>query len=128
MTEIHPHPQAVEGPAKQRQMALSRWDSDGGAGVLGPQEDLVLGTLPPSGPDLVDSELTQLRFRVIALENLVMALLAAGSQHQVELAREVTAYIAPRPGMTPHPLTLRAARQMDHLLQQAAHFRTITQP
>ena len=115
-------------PAEQRQMALSRWDSDGGAGLLGPQEDLVSGDIGPNGPDLANAELVKMRIRLIALENLVIALLGGASEHQIELAREAAAYISPRPGTTPHPMTLRAASQMNHLIQQAAHFLSITQP
>ena len=122
MTDDQP---ATPGPEEQRQIALSRWDNDGGASVLGPQEALGFHS---SVPDLANSELQQMRIRLVAVENLVIALLAGASEEQLELAREVSAYIAPRPGMTPHPLTLRAARQMDHLIAQAAHFRTITQP
>ena len=115
-------------PAEQRQTALSTWDSDGGAGVLGPQEDLTSSDIRPRVPDLANSELVQMRIRLIALENLVIALLAGASERQLELAREVSAYISPRPGTTPHPLTMRAARQMDHLIKQAGHFRSITEP
>ena len=118
---------AKPGLDDQRQSALSRWDSDGGAGVQGPQEDLVPADALPPVPDLANSELVQMRIRLIGLENLVIALLAGASEQQLELAREVSAYIAPRPGVTPHPLTLRAARQIDHLIKRAGHFGAITQ-
>jgi hypothetical protein len=46
----------------------------------------------------------------IALENLVISLLATASDRQLEQAREMASYISPRPGFTHHPLTTRARR------------------
>lgn len=114
--------------AEQRQTALSTWDGEGGAGVMGPQEEPA-SSAPRSGvPDLDNSELERMHIRLIALENLVIALLAGASEQQLELARDAVDYISPRPGTTPHPLTMRGARQMSHLIKQAAHFRSITEP
>ena len=77
-------------------------------------------------PKLTDAELVQLRIRVIALENLVIALLAELSDGQLARACEMASYISPRPGFTPHPLTLHAAGQMVHLVGRSGHFRSIT--
>ena len=74
-------------------------------------------------PPLTNTELVQLHVRVIALENLVIALLAEAPVRQLELAREMSAYIAPRPGFTRHPLTVDGAAQMISLLERARHFR-----
>jgi|SRR5882757_3266583 len=105
-----------------RQMALSRWDNEGGAGSLhSPEADL-----RSEVPQLTNAELVQLRIRVIALENLVISLLAQSSDRQLDLAREMAAYISPRPGFTHHPLTIRAAAQMVHLVERAGHFRGVT--
>jgi len=79
-------------------------------------------------PRLTDTELVQLRVRVIALENLVITLLAQASDRQLDLAHEMAAYISPRPGFTAHPMTLHAATQMIHLAQRAGHFRAVTPP
>jgi len=65
----------------------------------------------------------QLQVRVIALENLLLALLSEASDRQLELVREMATYISPRPGFTPHPLTINAASQMVHLAQRARLFR-----
>jgi len=73
-------------------------------------------------PQLTNTELVQLRVRVIALENLVIALLAQASDRQLEVAREMAAYICPRPGFTQHPLTIHAAAQMIHMVERAARF------
>lgn len=101
--------------------ALSRWDKEGGAGSGHP--GLSPGQALPDVPPLSNAELVQLQTRVIALENLVIALLADASDWQIELAREGAAYIRPRPGHTPHPLTINAADQMDHLVQRSGIFR-----
>ncbi len=79
---------------------------------------------------LRNAELVQLRVRVVALENLVIALLAATPVPQT-LARDMAQYISPRPGHTDHPLTTHAATLMNHLIDRAAWFRTtfrVTQP
>lgn len=111
--------------SQQRQMALSRWDNEGGAGPS-PQGSLVSGGAQSDIPELTNAELVQLRIRVIALENLVIALLAQVSERQVDLAREMAASISPRPRFTHHPLTIHAATQMIDLLERAGHFRVVT--
>ena len=74
-------------------------------------------------PPLTNAELLQLRIRVIALENVVIALLAEASEQQLELVREMAAYITPRPGYTPHRLTTLAAAEMIGLVARASPFR-----
>jgi hypothetical protein len=108
----------------ERQLALSRWDNEGGAGPRRPQEGLISGEAQSEVPQLTNAELVQLRIRVIALENLVITLLAEASDRQLDLAREMAAYISPRPGFTHHPLTIHAAVQMTDLVKRAAHFRS----
>jgi hypothetical protein len=111
--------------AQQRQSALSRWDNEGGAGPRGSQEHGVeLIDIPP----LTNAELVRLRIRVIALENLMIMLLAEGSDKQRELAREMATYISPRSGFTQHPLTIQAAAHMNDLVDRAIHYRSVTPP
>jgi hypothetical protein len=74
-------------------------------------------------PPLTNTELVQLQIRVIALENLVIALLAEGSDRQLARARDMAAYISPRPGFTPHRLTTHAAAEMVSLVDRAGAFR-----
>ncbi len=109
---------------KLRQQALSRWDNEGGA--IPALEELHAGT--PSVPPLTNAELVQLQVRVIALENLVIALLAEASDAQRELVRDMATYISPRLGFTRHPLTLHAATQMLHLMDRARHFSELDGP
>jgi hypothetical protein len=105
----------------QRQRALARWDNEGGAGPDGP------ATASPDNriaiPDLTNAELVTLRIRVIALENLIISLLATASDDQLKLALEMAGYISPRPGFTQHPLTVHAAAHMVDLVERANHFR-----
>src|SRR6185437_5455729 len=107
-------------PSQQRQAALSRWDNEGGAGPCGPR---ISAEAPSEIPVLTNAELVQLRVRVIALENLVISLLAEAPDRQLDLAREMAAFISPRPGFTHHPLTIHAATQMIDLVNRAGHFR-----
>jgi len=111
------HPEDQDPPVP----ALERWDDEGGAEPEGPQ----LGaperlSAAPAGPSAADW--AEMRTRVIALENLVIALLATASDEQRDLARKMADYIAPRPGATPHRLTVHAAHRMSDLLVRAERF------
>ena len=108
-----------------RDIALSRWDNEGGA---------VAPALPEAGfsrdretgaPVLGNSELVQLRIRVIAMENLLITLLSEASAPQLDLARDMASYISPRRGSTQHRLTLHAAAQIRHLVGRAGQIRGI---
>ena len=50
-------------------------------------------------------------------------LLASATEHQLECAREMAAYITPRAGATAHPLTINAAADMVSMVERAIHFR-----
>ncbi|MHA6692722.1 DUF1971 domain-containing protein [Devosia sp. A449] len=110
--------------SNQRQRALSRWDNEGGAVCPEPQAYVTSDQENHEYPPLTNAELVHLRIRVIALENLVIALLAEASDRQADLAREMAGYIAPRPGYTRHPLTVRAAEHMTDLIDRAAKFQS----
>lgn len=110
-------------PDRFPQMALSRWDNEGGAGPGGPQKGEVSGSVESEVPELTNAELVQLRIRVIALENVVIALLAGASDRQLDLVRDMAAYIAPRPGFAQHSLTIQAAALMVDLIARANQFR-----
>ena len=114
---------------QQRLMALSRWENEGGAGPLRPEESSISAEVQFEEfevPQLTNAELVQLRIRVIALENLVISLLAGASDRQLDLAREMATYISPRPGVTHHPLTIHAAAQMIAFVERAGRFRATT--
>ena len=114
----------MQRASELRLQALSRWDDEGGAGPHGAQKptlDAELGKVPPLG----NAELVQLQIRVIALENLVITLLAEGADRQLDLAREMATYISPRPGFTQHPLTVRAASHIVDLVNRAIRYRSV---
>lgn len=115
---------ASESPSdrlEQRHKALSRWENEGGAvrQLHEASDDEGLS----EAPALTNTELVQLRVRVIALENVVISLLARTSPDHADLVREMAAYISPRPGFTHHAMTIRAADQMLGLLERSGHFR-----
>lgn len=117
-----------ENAAQQRQRALARWDNEGGV-VAGAE----VGGFPvDDGPSvsgtnlaaaMTETERVALHSRMIALENLVMSLLATATEQQLELVRDVATYIVPRPGFTRHPLTIQASAHMLQMLDRAALFR-----
>jgi hypothetical protein len=111
----HNNPNSLDR-SQQRQKALSRWENEGG---------LILGAVPAEVPELSNAELVHLRVRVIALENVVIALLAESSTRQLDQVREMATYISPRPGFTEHPLTIHAAAHMIQLVERAGHFRAM---
>lgn len=107
------------GLSERRRRALSKWENEGGStapAICEPSVDV---------PDLTNAELVHLRIRVIALENLMIAVLAEGSDRQRQMAVEMATQITPRPGFTQHPLTIQAADHMTDLVHRAVHFRTI---
>ena len=73
---------------------------------------------------LSDTELEQLRIRVVALENIVIALLATASARQIDLVRKMAAHISPRPGFTQHRVTVHAAMEVLSLVERAEPFRS----
>lgn len=78
-------------PLRQRRRALSRWDNEEGAEPCGPQTDLRPAEGEAPMPDNGPAEIAALRVRDIALENLLISLLATASDRQLELARDMAA-------------------------------------
>lgn len=117
--------------ARMLRRAVKRWENEGGSEAGGIQE--ADATPEPAGPvqtgvELTNAELVQLQLRVIALENLVTALLAHAPKETAELVRAVAANISPRPDSTQHHLTVRAAAQMIHLLERSEVPKTSFKP
>ena len=109
--------------ATLRRMALSRWENEGGAWCCHLDAASVSGQAQPDVPPMTNAELVQLQIRVIALENLVITLLTDASDRQLDLVRDMAAYISPSPGFTPHRLTIHAAAEMISLVERAGHFK-----
>ena len=108
-------------PAELRRRSLSRWDNEGGAISSTPKPE----KRNVAAQALTNAEIVQLRIRVIALENLMIAVLAEGSDRQRALARQMADFILPRPGFTQHPLTIRAADHMTDLVERAVNFEAL---
>ncbi len=113
-----PDPQVTSGPPTQRQRALSRWTNEGGA--VAPGDHVMCA----AAPVMTNTELVHLHIRVIALENILIAVLAEGSEQQREVARSMADLIAPREGTTPHALTIQAAKHIADFVDRAGHYRT----
>ena len=110
-----PDPDPLQDPSELRARTLSRWDNEGGAIAAVAHETHV------EVPHTTNTELVLLRVRVIALENLLIAVLAEGSDRQRQAAREMADAISPRAGSTQHPLTIRAAQHMTDLMDRVVH-------
>jgi len=109
-------------PEELRRRALSRWDNEGGASADGPTR-ATSSEADAAAPPLTNAELVQLRVRVIALENLVIALLAETSDRQLAHARAMAAHLSASKDGVHHPLTIYAASQMTDLIARAGPYR-----
>ena len=103
--------------------AVSRWENEGGLVASLSDEYPEMTTAPSTEPPLTNTELEHLRARVVALESVVVTLLATASKGQIALAREIAAFILPRPGSTQHPLTKDACIQIVNLAERAEQLR-----
>ena len=106
-----------------RQRALARWESEGGK-TLALDSPRVESAEQTQIPEMTNAEIVALRVRVIALENVLISLLATAPDHQLKLIREMADYISPRPGFTPHPLTIHAGEHMVDLVDRSTRFRS----
>lgn len=115
-------PPGTQQDATMLRRATGRWENEGGAETAGPEAIVGSARGGVAQDDLrvalTNAELVQLQLRVIALENLVTALLATAPDNTTELVRALATSISPRPDSTPHHLTVRAAAQMLHLLER----------
>jgi hypothetical protein len=107
-------------PVKEE--TLAQWDDEGGAEPDGPQHLAPEKDAPAASSSPSLAEWAEMKTRVIALENLVIALLSTGSEAQRAVARRMGEFIAPRPGATPHRLTVHAAHRMSDLIDRAERF------
>ena len=104
--------------AEVHRRAIGRWENEDQSVESSSHQDLAT-----VAGEIGDAEAGNIKVRLIALENLVVALLAEAPERQSDLVREMAAYISPRPGMAPHRLTTEAARNMLALVERAAHYK-----
>ena len=120
--DLPPSPQPV------RDETMSRWGDDGGTVPLpehagkAASPDAAGDHGPDAAPDLTNAEGVQLQVRVIALEAMLVALLADVSVGQRAKVRKMAVHIAPQDGRTLHPLTSSAASRILSLLDRAEHW------
>jgi hypothetical protein len=105
--------------SEELRTALSQWDDIDAAAALRAVE-------AAHSPELSNVELVHLRVRVIALENLVIALIAQGPDQLIDVTRKMASYITPRPSFTQHPLTIQAASKMIDSIDRAIRFRKLS--
>lgn len=105
--------------AEVHRQAIRRWENEGGS----PADQSHQVHRETVAGEIGDAEAANIKVRLIALENMVVALLAGAPESQSDLVREMASFILPRPGMTPHRLTIEAARNMLALVERAAHYR-----
>ena len=76
-----------------RQHALARWENEGGTTI--PIDGSRAGGAEQTHiPEMTNAEMVALRVRVIALENVLISLLATATDHQLKLIREMADYIS----------------------------------
>lgn len=107
---------------RRRKRAQDARDNEGGSSQVDRNIEVISKNDEAPMPKMGEAEMGALHIRVIALENLVIALLADASDRQLELSRNMARYIAPRQGFTHHPLTTHAAAHMTHLVERSARF------
>lgn len=103
---------------------IGRWENEGGSVRVWHRNVPVEEKSATVAGEIGDAETTNARVRLIAIENIIVALLANAPDDRLELIREMADYISPRPGMTPHRLTIEAARNMLAVVERAEHYRT----
>ncbi len=112
----------------QRQTALARWDNEGGAGPDGPHQQGEAGGACWDKTTPTDVELAHLRIRVMALENLIVTLLANAADGQRDRARDMAINIDQSAASTRYPPTTTVATGMFDLIEQAEHLRAAQDP
>ena len=103
---------------------IGRWENEGGSVRTWHREIPAEENPATVAGEIGDAEAANIRVRLIAIENIIVALLASAPDDRLELIREMADFISPRPGMTPHRLTIEAARNMLAIVERAEHYRT----
>jgi hypothetical protein len=109
--------------ARLFERAVSRWENEGGAVMEADAAEQAFSERSAAAPGVAEFE--QMKFRVIALENLVTVLLAQASDRQLGVVADMADHIAANPGTTPYPATIRAVTKMRRLLEAADHLRSL---
>ena len=108
-------------PLPLLQAALFSWEYEGGALATQSLKD---SAVHENVAQSVNTELDHLHIRVIAMENLLIALLAQDPDRAQQVGSEMATFISPRPGFTRHPRTLGAAAQILNIVERALYFKS----
>jgi hypothetical protein len=103
---------------------IGRWENEGGSVRNWHRDTPVEEHSITVAGEIGDAEAANTRVRLIAIENIIVALLADAPDDRLELIREMATFISPRPSKTPHRLTVEAARNMLAIVERAEHYRT----
>jgi len=80
-------------------------------------------TQPAALAQSMNAQLEHLGVRTIAVESLLITMLAQATEQHLELCREVADFVSARPGSAQRPGMIDAADQMVHLLRRAQRLR-----
>jgi len=102
--------------------ALASWENEGGA------NNHRMMDRPNNDPELArasfkDEELIRLQTHVIALENLVTALLATAPKNVFASVCCLADLVSPEPGNSPYRFDNNASMQMVHIIRRAEFIR-----
>jgi hypothetical protein len=100
--------------------AITRWENEGG----GTRNATGQSNQPTVVGSVGDAEDVNIRVRLIALENIVVALLAGAPNPSTDLVRDMARHILPRDGASPHRLTIEAAHKMLAMVERAEHYKS----
>ena len=103
--------------ARALERAVKSWENEGGARGDRDSHTYHATIIGEAG----DDEALNIRIRLIALENIVVALLASGTQDAPDLAREMAQHMSSRLEATPHRLTIAVASNMMAIVERAEH-------
>jgi hypothetical protein len=107
---------------------IGRWENEGGAATHWEHEAQSVSDPTTVVGEIGDAQEVNIRVRLIAIENIIVALLANAPGDRLELIKEMAEFISPRPGMTPHRLTIEAARNMLAIVERAEQYRRSAGP
>jgi hypothetical protein len=105
------------------QRVIGRWENEGGSVSSLEHQGSPQENRATVAGEIGDAEAANIRVRLIAIENVIVALLANAPDDRLELIREMAEFISPRPGTTPHRLTIEAAHNMLAIVERAEHYR-----
>jgi hypothetical protein len=116
---LMPNPGPFPDTSELRWRPLLRLDDESGAIAAVAHESYA------HVPDITNADLALLHVRVIALENLLITVLAEGSDPRRQPARDMVDTISLRSGFMSYLPSIQAVQHMNDLLDSAIHVRAV---